>query len=122
MRNRYASREIVALLKEEHGSLPRGVSAELTGARRIGLKRRLKCHVYARLPKGLRVLEYVLYRYVARLGLLDGRAVAGFHVLQGFWFRYSLDNKLHVVHLHIRRTGHGTINAIRYTLGIDPLH
>jgi len=29
-----------------------------------------------------------LYRYVIRLGFLDGREGAAFHVLQGFWYRY----------------------------------
>lgn len=46
---------------------------------------------YARLPLFVRPAAYFLYRYVVRLGFLDGRAGLVFHVLQGFWFRFLVD-------------------------------
>jgi glycosyltransferase involved in cell wall biosynthesis len=46
---------------------------------------------YARLPLFVRPTAYFLYRYVVRLGFLDGRAGLVFHVLQGFWFRFLVD-------------------------------
>jgi len=46
---------------------------------------------YARLPLFVRPALYFLYRYVVRLGFLDGRAGLVFHVLQGFWFRFLVD-------------------------------
>lgn len=46
---------------------------------------------YARLPLFVRPTLYFLYRYVVRLGFLDGRAGLVFHVLQGFWFRFLVD-------------------------------
>ena len=46
---------------------------------------------YARWPLFVRPTAYFLYRYVVRLGFLDGRAGLVFHVLQGFWFRFLVD-------------------------------
>ena len=46
---------------------------------------------YARLPLFVRPLMYFLYRYVARLGFLDGRPGLIFHFLQGFWYRFLVD-------------------------------
>ena len=46
---------------------------------------------YARLPLFVRPTAYFVYRYVVRLGFLDGRAGLVFHVLQGFWFRFLVD-------------------------------
>jgi glycosyltransferase involved in cell wall biosynthesis len=46
---------------------------------------------YARWPLFLRPSVYFFYRYVVRLGFLDGRAGLVFHVLQGLWFRFLVD-------------------------------
>ena len=46
---------------------------------------------YATLPLFVRPTAYFLYRYVVRLGFLDGKPGLVFHVLQGFWFRFLVD-------------------------------
>ena len=46
---------------------------------------------YARFPLFVRPVAYFIYRYVVRLGVLDGRAGLVFHTLQGFWFRFLVD-------------------------------
>jgi len=117
--NAYASREVVDILAREH-RLP-GVEtvAALSGRGEAGTKRWLKETVYARLPGGLRALAYFLYRYLLRLGFLDGREGAAFHVLQGFWYRYLVDAKLREVRLHMARTGADPETAIRAVLGIE---
>lgn len=58
------------------------------------LKRFVKERVYEKLPGGVRPLLFFLYRYVARLGFLDGKQGYYFHVLQGFWYRTLIDAKL----------------------------
>jgi len=56
---------------------------------------------WARLPLYVRPCLYFLYRYVLRLGFLDGKQGFVFHVLQGFWYRLLVD-----IHLdELRRTG-----------------
>jgi glycosyltransferase involved in cell wall biosynthesis len=49
--------------------------------------------LYYRLPGGLRSLAYFGYRYVLRLGFLDGREGFYFAMLQAFWFRVLVDAK-----------------------------
>ena len=47
--------------------------------------------IWARLPLMLRPCLYVFYRYVLRLGFLDGKQGFVFHVLQAFWYRLLVD-------------------------------
>lgn len=48
-------------------------------------------NVWNRLPLFIRPFLYFTYRYVIRLGFLDGRQGLIFHVLQGFWYRLLVD-------------------------------
>lgn len=117
--NDYASREVVDLLNLEHGFMVHETVADLRGGRQAGVKRWIKEKVYARLPGGVRAFLYFLYRYVFRLGFLDGKEGTAFHVLQGFWYRYLVDLKLHEVKLYMRRKNVDVVTAIKDILGID---
>jgi len=55
----------------------------------------LKVHVYARSPLFLRAVLYFVYRYVFRLGFLDGVPGLIYHVLQGFWYRFYVDARIY---------------------------
>lgn len=46
-------------------------------------------------PLFTRAFAYVLFRYIVRLGFLDGPQGLIYHVLQGFWFRFLVDAKLY---------------------------
>ena len=54
----------------------------------------LKNSVYARLPLYLRAVLMYVYRYVFRLGFLDGRVGLVFHFMHGFWLFMLIDAKL----------------------------
>lgn len=116
--NAYAAREVVELLDAEFHMLIRSEPQRLHLSQ-ASAKRWLKDRVYARLPGGFRALAYFFYRYVIRLGFLDGREGTAFHVLQGFWYRFLVDAKLHEVHSYMARTGTDAPTAIREVLGID---
>lgn len=58
-------------------------------------RRWLKTHLYARAPLFLRAFAYAFYRYVLRLGFLDGREGLVFHFLQGCWYRFFVDAKIY---------------------------
>ena len=92
--NRYASREAVELLNLEYSFLQLNTLAILRVGNQAGGKRWVKEVIYARLPGGFRAFAYFLYRYVIRLGFLDGKPGATFHFLQGFWYRYLVDAKV----------------------------
>jgi len=117
--NEYASREVVDLLNLEFGFMPLETVATLKGGQQTGVKRWLKENVYAHLPGGLRAFVYFLYRYVIRLGFLDGKEGTAFHVLQGFWYRFLVDAKLYEVKKHMRSHGVDVTTAIREVLGIE---
>lgn len=49
---------------------------------------------YRCLPSGLRSLTYFVYRYIFRLGFLDGREGFYFAFFQALWFRVLVDAKI----------------------------
>jgi exosortase/archaeosortase family protein len=56
------------------------------------------------LPLYLRPVLYFAYRFIFRLGFLDGREGSIFHFLQGYWFRLVVDIKIDEL-LHQNKTG-----------------
>lgn len=116
--NSYASREVVDLLNLKHGFMAHDSVASLAGGQ-AGIKRWLKEKLYVRLPGGLRAFAYFFWRYVLRLGFLDGREGLAFHVLQGFWYRFLVDAKLAETTAYMARNRTDAPTAIRDVLGID---
>jgi hypothetical protein len=116
--NRYASREVVDLLNLKYQFAPQDSVAGLHDGQQASIKRWVKENVYARLPGGLRAGLYFLYRYVVRLGFLDGREGAAFHLLQGFWYRFLVDAKLREVEGRMTRDGLSPESAIAAVLGL----
>lgn len=117
--NWYSSREVVDLLNLEFGFMPHETIADLRSCQQASFKRWLKERIYARLPGGGRALIYFLYRYIIRLGFLDGREGAAFHFLQGFWYRFLVDFKLHEVKSYMRRKDVDVKTAIYDVLAIN---
>lgn len=120
--NSYASREVIDLLNQKCGFMPQETVANLHGGQQAGVKRWIKENVYTRLPLGFRAFAYFSYRYIVRLGFLDGKEGTAFHFLQGFWYRYLVDMKLHEVTLHIETYNVDVVTAIHNVLGIDVDH
>lgn len=92
--NNYATREAIDLLNIRHRFETSRLQLSPDEGSQAGRKRWLKEKVYARLPLGLRSLVYFLWRYLGRLGLLDGAPGLVFHFLQGFWYRLLVDLKV----------------------------
>ena len=51
--------------------------------------------LYYKLPTGMRSLGYFVYRYVFRLGFLDGTTGFYFAFFQALWFRMLVDAKMY---------------------------
>jgi glycosyltransferase involved in cell wall biosynthesis len=58
-------------------------------------QRRFMKSVYEGFPLFVRPFLYFIWRYIFRLGFLDGRRGLIFHFLQGFWFRFLVDAKVY---------------------------
>lgn len=114
--NRYASLEAIEMLNLEFGFLDRSDAAPVVPARSAGTRRWIKETIYSRFPGGWRAFAYFIYRYVLRLGFLDGRAGASFHFLQGFWYRFLVDAKVNEVKQHMRAHRVDVRQAIRRVL------
>ncbi|NNJ77125.1 MAG: glycosyltransferase family 2 protein, partial [Anderseniella sp.] len=100
--NSYASREAVEVLNSSHHFKP--VDTLPTGAGFHAKKRSfLKNNIYNKVPAELRSLFYFIFRYFVMLGFLDGKAGWHFHVLQGFWYRFLVDAKLHEVRKYMKQ-------------------
>ncbi|MBI4335511.1 MAG: glycosyltransferase family 2 protein [Candidatus Omnitrophica bacterium] len=56
-------------------------------------RKRLR-HKYYKLPLFTRAVVYFIYRYVLRLGFLDGRQGFIFHFWQGLWYRWRIDAEI----------------------------
>jgi glycosyltransferase involved in cell wall biosynthesis len=62
---------------------------------KIQRTRWFKVHLYARCPLFIRAFLYFFYRYIIRLGFLDGHPGLIFHVLQAFWYRFYIDARIY---------------------------
>lgn len=119
--NHYASREAIDLLNLQYRFMTHDTVASLNRGSQASTKRWLKENVYAAMPGGWRAAFYFLYRYVVRLGFLDGGAGTAFHFLQGFWYRYLVDAKVSEVRRHMQHHNCNAEDAIKQVLGIDPI-
>jgi glycosyltransferase involved in cell wall biosynthesis len=89
---RYAEAFAREELERRRGGIPFKLKPKLFGAsdeRTLWLKAR-----YYRMPLFVRPALYFAYRYVLRLGVLDGKTGFLFHFLQAFWFRLVVDVRL----------------------------
>lgn len=117
--NKYSSLEAVEMLNLELQFLEREGNVTLDGFNQTGIKRWLKEKIYFNLPSGFRSFLYFFYRYVIRLGFLDGREGSAFHFLQGFWYRYLVDSKVLEVKRYIQNHHCDVVTAIDKVLGVQ---
>jgi len=93
--NRYATREAIDVLTQRYSLVSRGPALQIGNApSQAGVKRFIKQRVYNRLPFPVGALAYFLWRYVVRLGFLDGPTGLAYHFLQGFWYRFLVGAKV----------------------------
>ncbi len=90
--NRYATLFATEEISRKRYGIRRPIKADLLGnpdERTLGLK-----NVWFRLPRYVRPALLFTYRYVVRVGFLDGEQALIFHFLQSFWFRFLVDIKI----------------------------
>lgn len=92
--NGYATREAMDLLMTEYG-LKAEETAGNIGPHSMAVRR--KKMKYTRLPLFWRSMALFVYRYIFRLGFLDGKEGFLWHFLQGFWYRTLADAKVYEI-------------------------
>ncbi|MDI9409533.1 MAG: glycosyltransferase family 2 protein [Candidatus Pacebacteria bacterium] len=91
--NRWSSSEAAEQLRHDSKTRPREITPRFLGTA-IEQKRAFRS-AYDRLPIFLRCWLLFFYRYILKLGFLDGREGLIFFVLQSFWFRFLVDAKIY---------------------------
>ena len=116
--NNYASREAIEMLNLEYKFLPQSNLINKEVSYKVKVKRLLKNRIYFLLPKGFRAGLYFMYRYILRLGFLDGVKGFEYNFLQGFWYRYLVDAKITEVKKFKENNDLDIKTAIQKILGI----
>lgn len=89
--NNYANKEALELLVTEY-NINQESGVVNSGAHSMAVrKKKLK---YVKLPLFWRCFAFFIYRYIFRLGFLDGKEGFLWHFLQGFWYRTLADAKV----------------------------
>jgi glycosyltransferase involved in cell wall biosynthesis len=95
--NSYSSREVIDLLDVEFNLLSSNLDVKLSD--QALQKRKLKLK-YVKMPLFFRSFIYFVYRYIFRLGFLDGKEGFLWHFLQGWWYRTLVDSKIYEIKKH----------------------
>lgn len=117
--NNYSSREAVDLLNIKYELFNSSSVAANAASSSIGRKRWIKENIYIKIPGGLRAFVYFIYRYVFRLGFLDGAIGTQFHFFQALWYRYLVDAKIAEVERYSKKYQISIDRAIYKVLGIQ---
>ena len=88
---KYADREVIDLLNIKYNLFPRDVEVRKNGGLQVKIKRIIKENIYFKMSPSFRSVMYFLYRYIIRLGFLDGVQGWDFHFMQGLWYRTYVD-------------------------------
>ena len=90
--NQYADAEVREILRDSQPS-----DSTDTLISQAARKRWLKANLYYKMPMFSRALIFWIYRYLIKLGFLDGIPGLIYHTLHGFWFRFLIDAKLYEI-------------------------
>lgn len=116
--NNYSSREAAMLLDAEYQL--RDLSAELSAGGEMAkevMAKRAKKAKYAKMPLFWRSIGYFVYRYIVKLGFLDGKEGFCWDFFQGLWYRALVDGKVFQARKWMKEEGlnimpDGTLDAV----------
>jgi glycosyltransferase involved in cell wall biosynthesis len=112
--NSYATREMVDLLDTQYEIFSKSAVEPNFFGSGEQRKRYLKL-IYLRFPLFFRPFIYFIYRYIFKLGFLDGKSGFVWHVLQGFWYRFLVDAKIYELKREFKNDEAAIINHIKET-------
>lgn len=117
--NNYATREAIDLLNIKYKfSSTVGIDANLSDAQ-DKRKRWFKENLYTSIPLFLRPFLYFIYRYIFKLGFLDGIPGLIWHFLQGFWYRFLVDAKVFDIERRAKKENKTIREVIKEHYGLE---
>ncbi len=90
----YAIREAIDLLDIEYGITSIKSEDKIHLLTKEASKKRNKKNTYAKQPLFFRSFAYFIYRYIFKLGFIEGKEGFLWHFLQGWWYRTLVDAKI----------------------------
>lgn len=117
--NHYATREAIDLLNIKYKFLKSdSIEAELS-QQQDKRKRWVKENFYTYIPLFLRPFLYFIYRYIFRLGFLDGIPGLIWHFLQGFWYRFLVDAKIYDIERRAKKENKTIPEVVKEHYGVE---
>lgn len=116
--NGYATREAVDILNHIYGFSAHDNITPLLFGSQEQRKRWLKIK-YSQMPLFLRPFLYFIYRYFLLLGVLDGKPGLVWHFLQGFWYRFLVDAKIHEIYSKAGKNKEEILQLLKKEYAID---
>ena len=92
--NAYSIKEAIELLDVEYNLLN---TVKLSNISQQALKKKKLKLKYVKSPLFLRSFIYFIYRYILKLGFLDGKEGFLWHFLHGWWYRTLVDAKIYEI-------------------------
>lgn len=92
--NAYADREMIDVISKRYGLFVMDDQIEKTDNSSAKIKRYVKERIYNNLPPFIGPILYFLYRYIIRLGFIDGKEGFAYHFFQAFWYRSLVDVRI----------------------------
>jgi len=109
--NKYSTREMFDVLSYRyHAQRSCSEAKHLSGHERI--RTMMKNKLYSHLPGFIRSFLYFIYRYIFRLGFLDGKEGLIWNFLQACWYRFLVDAKYYEITKLAKQNGLNIIDLI----------
>lgn len=116
--NKYSTREAIEFLIQKHNLRKVDTVAKFWG-NKTERKRWMKEKFYFRLPLFIRPFLYYFYRYILKLGFLDGKEGFIYHYLHAFWYRFLVDVKVYQIEKLARQENKTITDVIKEHYNID---
>jgi len=81
-------------------------------------KRWLK-QMFYKIPLFVRPFMYFFYRYILKVGFLDGKKGFIWHILHGFWYRFLVDVKIYEIELKAKESNMTYKEIIKQEYGYE---
>ncbi len=114
--NKFAIRETIEFFLEKER---KEENDDLNLAKKEKLKKNLKFKIYYNLPMGLRSFLFFIYKYIFRLGFLNGWQGFAWCFLQGFWYRFLVDLKILELKKIMKNNNLNLKQAVKKEYGIE---
>ena len=117
--NGYSIREAIDLLDIEFGILNTSLNLNdhnISGHAKKTRNRKLK---YAKMPLFFRSFLFFAYRYIYKMGFLEGKIAFIRHFFQGWWYRTLVDAKIYEIKRACGNDKEKIIEYIKIHYGID---